>query len=384
MDAAFEVPRYGRASLADLLPSVVSSLGAVEEPNPLGLPPVRRACVLLVDGMGWEALASRRGHAPFLASLADGASPITAGFPSTTATSLTTLGTGAAPGQHGVVGLQVAIPGSDRVLHQLRWNGDIDPETWQPRRTVYERAETAGIATSYIAAGSYEGSGLTLASTRGSRYVAADSVTELAVQAGAVLSSADRCLAVVYHSDLDTYGHMFGVDSSHWRLHLGQVDRLAEQLANALPPDAALYITADHGMVDTNAGSRVDVESPPELSAGVRVLAGEARARHVYTRPGAQEDVLAAWRQELAARADVVSREQAISAGLFGPVSEELRPRIGDVLALARGDTALVAPRSERVESSLVGQHGSLTPDELRVPLLSVSTASGGAGAAVR
>ncbi|ASU83146.1 alkaline phosphatase family protein [Nocardiopsis gilva YIM 90087] len=370
----FESPRYGGASLADLTPSVLASLGVPGESAPLGLPPVRRACVLLVDGMGWEPLLANRSCAPFLSSLVDAAAPITAAFPTTTATSLTTLGTGLSPGHHGVIGLQVAIPGSDRILHQLRWDPDVEPETWQPRATVYERAERAGVTTSYIAAGEFEGGGLSRASARGSTYVPANDITELAVQTAATLTSADRALAFVYHPDLDLYGHMFGVDSAYWRLHLGHVDRLAEQIADALPPDAALYITADHGMVDTGPDTRIDVESDPDLSAGVRVLAGEARVRQVYVRDGAADDVLAAWRERLDGRAEVITRDDAIARDLFGAVDDGVRERIGDVLALAHGDIALVAPKAEPVESSLVGQHGSLTPVELRVPLLRVTT----------
>ncbi|WP_046469083.1 alkaline phosphatase family protein [Allosalinactinospora lopnorensis] len=373
-DAAFAAPRYGAGSLADLIPSVLASLGVPGETAALNLPPVRRACVLLIDGMGWDLLSAHRSYAPFLSSLADAAEPITAGFPTTTATSLTTIGTGLPPGHHGIVGYQVAVPGSDRIMNQLRWDPEIDPETWQPCGTAYQRAEQAGVTAAYVAFGGYEGSGLSRASARGSRYVAANDITELAVKAASSLTAGDRSLVFAYHSDLDTYGHMFGVDSAYWRLHLGHVDRLAEQIAGQLPSDAALYITADHGMVDSTSASRVDVESDPALSSGVRLLAGEARVRQVHVRDGAADDVLAAWRERLAGRAEIVSREEAIAAGLFGAVDDALRPRIGDVLALARGDTALIAPNAEPTESSLVGQHGSLTPGELRVPLLRFST----------
>ncbi|HLU96801.1 MAG TPA: alkaline phosphatase family protein [Thermobifida alba] len=375
-----ETPRYGTASLADLGPSVLASLGVAGEPNILGLPDTRRACVLLVDGLGWQALLANRAHAPFLASLAEASTPITAGFPSTTATSLTTVGTGAAPGRHGVFGYQVALPGDGAVFNHLRWTADIDPLTWQPCRTTYERAEAAGVATAYIAAAAYEGGGFTRASARGSRYVPADTTTELVVRAEAALTAADRAYLLVYHSELDLLGHLHGVDSPHWRHHLGQVDRLAEQLAAVLPADAVLYVTADHGMVDTGPQDRIDVESDPDLTGGVRVLAGEPRARQVYTRPGAEADVLAAWRERLAGHATVVSRAEAVEAGWFGPphtVDHELLVRVGDVLAVAHGTTALVAPRRERVESQLVGHHGSLTPQELHVPLLRSGPLSG-------
>lgn len=378
-----ETPRYGAASLADLGPSILAALGVPEEPNVLGLAPAQRACVLLIDGLGWHSLLANRAHAPFLSSLVGESAPITAGFPTTTATSLTTLGTGAVPGHHGIFGYTVAIPGQDRILNHLRWSPDVDPVAWQPRRTTYERAEAAGLATAYVASGAFEGGGFTRASARGGRYAAAESVTELVVRAEAALVADKRCYVFVYHSDLDTFGHLYGVDSPYWRHHLGQVDRLAEQLAAVLPSDAVLYITSDHGMVDVAPGSRIDVETDPEFAAGVRVLAGEARVRHVYTEPGAQADVLAAWRERLAGRAAVLPRAEAVRKGWFGTVREELLPRIGDVLAIAYGDTALVAPVSQESGAGLVGQHGSLTPAELHVPLLRSGPLSppGGGGA---
>ncbi|WP_017594308.1 alkaline phosphatase family protein [Nocardiopsis potens] len=381
-DAPFEAPRYGAGSLADLAPSVLASLGVPGEPNALGLPPARRACVLLIDGMGWEPLLAAREHAPFLSSLIGAPAarpPLTAAFPTTTATSLTTFGTGAAPGHHGIVGYKVVVPGTDTVLNQLRWGAEagVEPEEWQPLTTVYQRAERAGVATGYVASAAFEGSRLTRATARGSSYLPADDLTSVAVRVSAELAARERSLVFAYHADLDSYGHLHGVGSDHWRVHLGQVDRLAEQIAGALPPDTALYITADHGMVDSDPGQRVDLEADPELRRGVRVVAGEARMRQVYTEPGAAEDVRSAWAERLGPAAAVLTREEAVAAGYYGPATDgAVRERIGDVLAVARGAAALVLPAAEPAESRLVGQHGSLTPAELSIPLLAATTAT--------
>ncbi len=94
------LPRYGDASLADLATSLLASLGT-EEPNPLDLPQAARVCLLVVDGLGWELLRDHPAAAPFLSELAMTGRPLTAGFPATTVTSLTSLGTGRPPGQHG-------------------------------------------------------------------------------------------------------------------------------------------------------------------------------------------------------------------------------------------------------------------------------------------
>src|SRR5580700_2031120 len=95
------LPRYGESSLADLASSVLASLGVAGEANPLGLAPAERVCLLVVDGLGWELLRDHPAAAPFLSELAVTGRPLTAGFPATTVTSLTSLGTGLVPGMAG-------------------------------------------------------------------------------------------------------------------------------------------------------------------------------------------------------------------------------------------------------------------------------------------
>ncbi len=118
------VPSYGSGTLAELGASILASVGGSGR-NVLGLPEVRRVCLLIVDGLGWELLRAHPAAAPFLSELAMNARPLTAGFPATTVTSLTTLGTGRPPGQHGALGYQVIIPGQNRLLNGLRWDDHV-------------------------------------------------------------------------------------------------------------------------------------------------------------------------------------------------------------------------------------------------------------------
>jgi hypothetical protein len=364
------LPSYGEGTLADLASSLLASLGLVREPNPLGLPETERACLLIVDGLGWELLRDHPAAAPFLSELAFSGRPLTAGFPSTTVTSLASLGTGLPPGVHGMLGYQVAVPGTGRILNGLRWDSRVDPLTWQPQPTIYERAAAAGIGAFQVAAGAYQKTGLTQAVWRGADYRRADSMGALAAQAGAALREAENALVTVYLGDLDATGHVFGCGSDAWYYQLGHVDKLAEQLASELPSGTLLYVTADHGMLDISQAHRVDVDALADLRKGVALLGGEPRARHVYAEPGAADDVLAAWRDVLGERARVVSRDEAINGGWFGPVEPGIADRIGDVVAAAAGDTGIVATQAEPRESALVGMHGSLTTAEQLVPLL--------------
>jgi Type I phosphodiesterase / nucleotide pyrophosphatase len=370
-DGQLALPRYGESTLAELGPSMLASLGVPGEDNALGLPRADRACLLLIDGLGWHLLAANRRAAPFLSGLLPGGRRLAAGFPATTVTSLSSLGTGRPPGQHGLLGYQVRVPETGQLLNALRWDKAVDPVAWQPDTTIFERAVAAGVAAFRVAQGSFERTGLSVASMRGADYRAANTPGALVARTAQALAGEPRSFALVYTGDLDGTGHACGSTSAAWPYQLAHVDLLARQLADALPAGTPLYVTADHGMVDVPAADRVDADRVAGLRTGVALLGGEPRARHVYAAPGAAADVLAAWQQILAGRAWVVSREQAIDEGWFGPVDRRVTDRLGDVIAALRGTSAVIASVAEPRESHLIGMHGSLAASDQEIPLLS-------------
>jgi predicted AlkP superfamily pyrophosphatase or phosphodiesterase len=331
------------------------------------LPPARRYVVLLVDGLGHRLLSAHPEQAPFLHALLG--QPGVAGVPSTTATSLTSLGTALTPGQHGLVGYTSRIPGTDRLLNALMWDKQVDPLEWQPQDTAFARLRAAGVHTTVVSKREFVDSGLTVCGLRGAEFVGGDRAGERI--AGAVAASAEEpSVTYVYDGDLDWTGHRYGVDSPQWRAQLSAIDANVEQLREALDPGVRLVVIADHGMVDSPVDARVDVDAEPDLRAGVRLVGGEARFRHLYCTNGAVDDVVATWRERLGARAEVLGRDEAIARGWFGPVDPQVRPRLGDVVVAAHGLHAVMSSVDFPYENLLVGLHGSLTAVEMEIPIL--------------
>jgi len=366
------VSPFGTATLVDLLPGVLTALGVAGEQSRLALDLPPRVAVLLIDGLGSQLLAAHARHAPCLSELTPVPAALSAVFPSTTAASLTSLGTGLPPGVHGVLGLTMRRPDGG-LLSALHWDAkEVDPLAWQPHRTAFERAAGAGVTAHAVGPRRFRGSGLNEAAFRGATPVGADSPGELAAATVQVLATGRApALVYAYHGDLDATGHREGCRSLAWRLQLEHVDRLVEQIVAGLVPGTALLVTADHGMVDVPAADRIDTDLRPELLAGVELLAGEPRARYVHTVPGAAADVLAVWREVLGPEWLVCSREEAVGWGWFGQTVADPNPaRIGDVLAVSGGSGAVVSSSTEPVMSRLVGMHGGLTDAELSVPLL--------------
>jgi hypothetical protein len=369
---------YAEGTLADVGTSLLAALGVAGEVDRFGFGEIARACVFLVDGLGWVQLQRHADVAPFLASMMG--RPIAAGFPATTVASLSSLGTGLPSGEHGLTGYTSYVDDVDAVVNWLAWKSvgagadlrdRLVPEVLQPRPTVWERASAAGIATTICTFDNFAGSGLTRAALRGGRWGGTLAEGDAVARAVAASQVGFRSLVYVYVSALDLVGHMRGPDTESWREQLAVVDRLAERLAAGVPADTTLVVTADHGMVHVPEDAKLDADALPALRDGVVALAGEPRARYVHCVAGAAADVLQSWRELLGARWWVGSREDAIGIGLFGPsVSDGAARRIGDVVAVSLGSAGVVERKRLPRLAAMPGQHGSVTDEELLVPLL--------------
>jgi hypothetical protein len=330
---------------------------------------VRHVMVLLVDGLGALQLAEHAQIAATLSGMAE-LGPLAAPFPSTTCVSLTSLGTGLPPGMHGIVGTSFRLEDGS-VLSPLDWGDVPNPIATQPEPTVLERASAAGVLVVSAAPLAHRSSGLTRAALRGGEYPGADSIADRVRVAADTLERARAggrpSLCYIYWPDLDKAGHVQGVASEAYRAALATVDALVAELAGLTGPDTALLLTADHGLVDVPDDRRFDLEATPRLRDGVVTILGEPRVRHVYTEPGRAHEVRRTWQELLGPAAEVLGR--AAAAALMGPVDEWHLDRIGDVVAVARDDWALVSDRVDRIVSSLRGQHGARTDSEVLVPL---------------
>lgn len=376
-----EPPGYSRPTLAGVLPAVASSLaitGYAGAERVAPLPPARRAVVVLVDGLGERLLRRRGGHAPFLRSLLPTGQSLVCGYPSTTATSMGTFGTGLPPGSHGLVGYEVLDPGTGAVFNELSWTDGPDPRSWQPEPTVFERAAAQGVGVARIGPGFFDGSGLTNAALRGGRFVAASTLEARVAAAVEAVGATKRSLVYLYWGDVDSTGHVHGSSSFEWGEELERVDAALRRLAALVPDDTAIHVTADHGMVDVPFDRRIDLAREPELLDGVASVGGEPRALQLYCHPGAADDVAAVWRARLGASASVTARDLAVGQGWFGPVHDRVLPRIGDVLVNLLDDAAVVDSVRMRPQLlALRGLHGSVTEDEVDIPLLSVPARAG-------
>jgi len=331
--------------------------------------PADSVIAFVIDGLGARNLAARAGHARFLARSGTKRDVARTVFPSTTASALTSLLTASPVGQHGIVGYRALVPGTGAVVNQLRgWDADELADDWQRALPI-----TAGDRRCFaVSKEEYAGTGFTRVTLGGAEFHGADDLGERVRLAADLAMRNPGSFTYLYAPELDSMGHRRGWESDEWVGVLESVDAAAQTLAESAAPGIGIIVTADHGMIDVPRHRHVLLDDGDGLTGGVRLIAGEPRMLHLYAEADAAGQVLASWRAAESHRSWVLSRDEAIGAGLFGAVVDDaVAGRIGDVLVAARAGIAYYDDRvADKGPQRMVGQHGSLTDEERVVPLL--------------
>ena len=320
-----------------------------------------RAVVLLVlDGFGWRAIEAARAPLPELGALEGG--PITTVVPSTTAAALTSIATGLTPARHGMIGYRMLVGG--QVLDVLRWKVPEGKAPDPGSVTLVDRA-FCGRSVPTVVRAEFNRSGFTEAHMRGVRFVGWRTTATLVTHVARLIDGGEA-FVYAYYDGVDKVAHEYGITDGFFPAETVAADRLVGDLLDALPGDVVLVITADHGQVQFERWVTMEPVAPH-----VRAYAGDARLRYVYARPGREGDLLKAAADAFGDVAWVFGRDQLVDEGWLGPEPPpgDVLTRIGDVILAAKGNVAFADPTHPH-ETRLRAGHGSLSPDEMLVPLL--------------
>ena len=356
------VPDYAGACIANVIPALFDR----PETRPDWLPQpayeADRVALILLDGLGWEQLATRRHLAPTLASMSGG--PITSVLPTTTATALTSLSTGTAPGEHGVIGYRIHVHGE--VLNILRWTTAAgDARHTIPPQKVQPQLAFLGHRPPVVTRAEFARTGFTLAHLDGVRLHGYRMPSTLVTEVASVMRASEP-FVYAYYDGIDKVSHEYGL-GEHYDAELSAADQLVANVLEAVPAGTTVVVTSDHGQVDVGANL---IPLAGEVMSHVSLQSGEGRFRWLHARPGHASALVDAARGSHADAAWVLTRDEILAAGWFGPtVSADAISRLGDVAIVARDDVAFIEP-TDTGPYELIGRHGSATAAELFVPLL--------------
>ena len=362
------LPAFGGACLTGVVPGLLSHLYAGES-LPAWMPKTvagaSQIVLLVLDGLGWEQLEARAALAPTLASGLGGS--ITSVAPSTTATALTSLVTGRPPVEHGVVGYRVAY--ENEIMNILQWTvGGVDARmrvpapVFQPCPLFPGSPEAVRVVTRY----DYGSTGFSAAHLGDAELHGWHTLAGLVTGVRSLVGAGAR-FVYAYYEGIDKVAHARGL-GEYYDDELRDVDRLVGDVLGVLPPGAVLVVTADHGQVEV--GGSVEVLGG-DVMEGVSLISGEGRFRWLHTKPGATAAVADAARDAFRDVAWVRTKDEMVEEGWMGGVpSTAVSSRLGDVVLAPFTPTAFLDP-ADTGELRLFARHGSLTPAEMLIPLLS-------------
>ena len=352
-----------------------SSLQAVQrKANQLNFKPSKKVICVLIDGLGAENILARAGHAPFLTGFIKQGMVSHSGFPSTTSANIASFATGLSAGEHGFIGHAVFDREHERSLNLLTgWDETTDPKAWQPNQTVSEMAYAAGIQCNVIGHAEYEHSGYTKATMRQARYLTAESLQDRFDMARRVANSSSESINYLYIPELDKFGHRNGWQSPGWAAILEEVDLELRKLAQTLPKDCGLVITADHGMLDSPISRHVYIDDYVDWQGVLQAFAGDTRVPYLYLKSVEQKQEYLNYLEQYSDLFTAVDAQRAVDANWFGRLSKSAINRLPDILLLAKSDLTLYhSVFSKKRSYDMIAHHGGLTSAETRIPLIRV------------
>jgi hypothetical protein len=349
---------------------------------------VEKVFLVVMDGFGYNRLLThvKQHDGVFQELITKGTlKPFMSPFPATTATSLTSIFTGLAPSEHGVIGYQMFSQEYGCVVNMLDmkpvygYSSEVElardlsrrVNPWMP--TLQEH----GVRTLIATKSSIMGSGL-------SRVIHADQdvtpyilESEMLVKCRKTLEQPGPVFLVLYYSGIDTLEHKYGPHSEEVTSEIQLFEFLLKsffsKLSDATKRETLMMLTSDHGVCQTE--KTVYVKDYSEVAGRLQLPpVGDSRCGFLFAKQGEKDNLKNAFEKSIEGFRLVASNE-LIRAGAFGRASDSmlLNPVVGDWAALSKGPNGLSYPYYEDDRNrEQRGGHGGMTAEEVLVPLLSM------------
>ncbi len=337
----------------------------------------------IVDGLGDNYLAAR---GPGGSLLRHRRGVMSAVFPSTTATAITTSFTGATPAEHGLTGwfTYFSIAGCVAAPLPFRSRGDnlplglrgISHDQLFVEPPLLDRIERRAIV---VSARSIVNSDYNLHHSGNAERRAYDTLAGLIDEVDAAIRSGpERKFIYAYWPEFDTLSHRHGVASAESAAEFDRVDdAFAELLRRLSGTDTAIVVTADHGFMDSPPEDLLLLETAPGLAPLLRFpLCGERRVAFCHVQDGRAAEFASRARDWLGGQGEVRASRDLLDEGWFGPgrPHPQFAERIGDVTLIMNARHTIKDWTPGESRHLHVGNHGGATDDELLIPLVVAKT----------
>ena len=381
-------PDYNGGSIVNLMSSVKQAMDGQYLYEPLrdfdsSFIDNKDIVFIVIDGMGYDFLM-KYGEGSFLHSQLAG--KMTTVFPATTVAAMTSFATALAPQQHALTGWFMYLKEIGAVTTIIRFltragglnlqEGNISYKDIYNEKSILEDINTTSVVIAYQ---DYYNSEYSRLISKGARRLSFSTLNGFFRQIEKALQiDNNRKFVYAYWAILDSICHRQGTDSLPAREYFKELDKKMASLARYLHgSNAALIVTADHGLIDTREKERIiHLKDHPEFADTLALpLTGEPRVAYCYVRPDRVDRFLDYVKNELKECCILYKSDDLIKDNFFGMF--EPNPKLGDRI----GDYTLVMKENYVIKDLVLGEepyyfighHGGVSRNEMFVPLIVVA-----------
>jgi hypothetical protein len=373
-------PTYDDTNLVNLMSTIASRFDIklpykqLANPQLPDLSEFNNIVLIVIDGLGYEYL-KKNGDGTVLSNNALG--PLSTVFPATTATGISTICTGLAPQQHAITGWFMYVKELNEVIRILPYTKagdenllDFPIENLIDVTPLSAQMEYSSVITSE-----------SIADTIYTRYMSKNayisSYTNMKQFFRLILNSLSHQtphFTYAYWPTLDTINHISGPESNDSIKHFQEINSEFEEFLRSIRGTNTLVITtADHGFVETNPKTKIEIGNHPKLQSCLKFpLSGEPRASFCHVKRGMDDMFIDYVSSKLDHICDLYSTLELIKDnwfGLFQP-NTRLYERIGDYALLPKENYYFVQKYNGKALPEFLGLHGGISKDEIFIPLI--------------
>ena len=400
MDGSLIIPDYGPESILGLSNGILDYFGVAPLHPALPIrqlfgesqnPEKSKIILFILDAFGWHSFLHCLKD-PVFSELTSPFSKlrISSTFPTTTTAALTTLYTASTPLEHGMLGyilylkrffslvnmLDISPVGMDRDL--LTHHG-FNPFKWLPVKTIFEKLSRTGVKCLSVTSNLFKNSGLSKMHHVGSTLKGYSDMVDMVLLLKRALEEEGPLFVFGYWGLTDSFGHQYGPFSPEYGLELKTFFYLLRNVFEDYferreHQDTGLLISADHGQLETVWSDEEWISPKDKLVKEFLDIPPFGEPRALYFIPKEGKAFQQYFQERYSKRFLLLSREEAIQSGLFGSLQDsekrdEILERLGYWIALSK-KRGSIHYRYTGNEKTFRGKHGSLTADELYIPLL--------------
>jgi predicted AlkP superfamily pyrophosphatase or phosphodiesterase len=356
-------------------------------------PKPQKVVLFLLDAFGWQSW--QRYGDQFAATrrvMQDGVlTPISALFPSTTSASVSTMNLGVLPAKHALYEWQAYIPEYGEVIYTLPFmpigsnirdsckaEGHDPAKLLAVHETVYQRLAPHGVKSYQVMERALTSSSYNTIASQGATMVPYTTLAEGMLKLRqAVEASQDKSYFYFYWPSIDSITHKYGPGSDFQAAEAAAYWQTFEAILSGMQsPDTLFLFIADHDQVGGKPEDTIYINRQLPQLADILPISptgrtiypnGSPRDLFLHVKPERRAEALGLLQQNYSGIAEIMTVDDALALGLFGPepISDILRPRLGDILILPHDGQFISWWQTDLMENHKTGAHGGLAAAEL-------------------